>query len=111
MPSSAEPLRDRIRALLSAGGDYERAGRELGIPPGLAHLVATGLPADGSSARNSEPTQQLVNPPAHNPTATEEVHRWIRQRATADGQMQAAKAKAAKAQAAQAKADAAKAGS
>lgn len=92
MPSSAEALRGRIRALLSAGRDYEHAGRELGIPAGLAHMVATGLPADGSSARNSEPTQQLVNPPAHNPTSKEEVHEWIRQRAAADGQMQGARA-------------------
>ena len=54
-------------------------------------MIATGLAADGSDAPSSEElarkpplpasTQQLVNPPAHNPLCKPHVSAWVRQRA------------------------------
>lgn len=88
MPSK----RDVLRALRSTGS-YERAGRVLGIPAGQAHLIATGVPADGSPPL--EPShlgrvglltspQHLVNPAQHNPLRKEHVLAWVRQRAQRD---------------------------
>ncbi|GHF32220.1 hypothetical protein FHX82_007069 [Amycolatopsis bartoniae] len=91
--------RKQVRDLLASGLDFAEIGRRLGIPPGLAHLVGTGLPADGSDAPSPEerrsrglpPTaQDLVNPPHENPTSRETVHRWIGERVRADAQMRAA---------------------
>jgi hypothetical protein len=79
------PLHDRLQQLLLSGADQEQAAARLGIPAGLAYLVATGRPADGSHASS----QHLVNPPAQNPTSSEAVHAWIRRRAQQDAQMQA----------------------
>ena len=46
MPSRQQVL----DALRRSGDDPAAAGRELGIPPGLVHMIATGLPADGTDA-------------------------------------------------------------
>ena len=78
------PTREQVRELLGNGTDYEAAGRKLGIPAGQAYLIATGMPADGSS-------QRLTSPPRHNPVSKDSVRRWMTARAAADGQMQAAK--------------------
>ena len=77
--------------LLDAGHSYETAARELHIPAGLAFMIATGLPADGSGGPSPQElaakrvlpgsSQQLVNPPALNPTRSETVMAWVRQRA------------------------------
>jgi hypothetical protein len=84
------PLHDRLQQLLLSGADQEQATALLGIPAGLAYLVATGRPADGSHADSHASSQHLVNPPAQNPTSSEAVHAWIRRRAQQDAQMQAA---------------------
>ena len=44
------PTRQQVRALLDQGLDYREVARRLGISPGLAYLIATGLPADGGDA-------------------------------------------------------------
>ena len=67
------------------------AGRELHIPAGQAYMIATGLPADGGDTpgpeeRRDKPalpgsSQQLVNPPAVNPTRNARVMDWVHKRA------------------------------
>jgi hypothetical protein len=86
--------RAQVLQLVEQGRSYEQAGAALGIPPGQAYLVATGLPADGSPALTNEDfqrpgaikgsTQALANPPHHNPTVKPEVLEWVKQRAARD---------------------------
>jgi hypothetical protein len=81
----------QVTELLREGHSYETAGRELGISPGLAFMIATGLPADGSGAPTPEEledkpvlpgsSQHLSNPPAFNPTRKAHVLEWVRERA------------------------------
>jgi hypothetical protein len=83
--------REQVRVLLDEGHSYETAARELGIPAGLAFMIVTGLPADGSDVPSEEElaskrvlegsSQQLVNPPPFNPTRNAEVMEWVRERA------------------------------
>jgi hypothetical protein len=87
-----QPLHDRLQQLLLSGVDQEQAAARLGIPAGLAYLVTTGRPADGSNADSRASTQHLVNPPAVNPNSSEAVHAWIRRRVQHDAQMRAASA-------------------
>ncbi len=95
--------REQVLRLVSDSHDYEAAARHLGISPGLAYLIATGLPADGGdtpTAKDRErpgfiagSTQQLSshsNP--ENPQRSEKVLAWIKQRASSDPQMIAAAA-------------------
>ncbi len=69
------PTRDGVQQLLDDGHSYESAGRELGIAPGQAFLIATGEPPEDDGE------QHLVNPPAFNPLRDETVLAWIRERA------------------------------
>ncbi|HEY1569064.1 MAG TPA: hypothetical protein VGF68_18705, partial [Solirubrobacteraceae bacterium] len=58
------------------------------------YMIATGLPADGSDTRHPDElrdkpvapgsSQDLVNPPAHNPTRDETVIAWVKARAARD---------------------------
>lgn len=81
--------REQVRRLVAGGADYVEVGRVLGIPPGQAYLIMTGMPADGGEMPRSgqEPPghlrspQYLVHPAPQNPTAREVVHRWMAQRA------------------------------
>ncbi|HEV7563392.1 MAG TPA: hypothetical protein VGO24_07805 [Solirubrobacterales bacterium] len=85
------PTREQVLRLLDAGHSYETAASELGIGPGLAFMIATGRPADGSDVPSEEElaskrvlegsSQQLVNPPASTPTRNREVMAWVRERA------------------------------
>lgn len=99
------PTQDQIRALIGAAEDndaYEVAGRALGISPGLAYLVATGLPADGGGGSTPEgreragivrgSTQQLAHQArvVAQPDSDPEVHEWIRRRAHGDAPMREA---------------------
>ena len=94
------PRRRDIVTLAEAGVPWEEIGERLGVQPGLAYLVATGLSADGSDAPSADArdrpgflatSQHLSNPqPADNPTSRSAVHDWIRRRAASDGQMQRA---------------------
>lgn len=95
-------MRERVQALVREGVGYEEIGRRLGIRPGLAYLVATGLSADGSDAPSAQAherpgflgsSQHLANPqPAENPPAKDSVITWIKRRVAADRQMQEAAA-------------------
>jgi hypothetical protein len=88
------PTRREVLRALRTGGGPEEAARELGIPPGLVYMIATGRPADGKDTDAAEgfapdpdgppSTQHLVNPPAHNPTRDERVLEWLRARARRD---------------------------
>lgn len=94
------PTKQQVLAALAGGTDYEGAARRLGIRPGLAYLIATGVPADGSDVLTEEEnrrpgmlpgsTQHLANPPAHKPDAGAVVHAWLRRRAERDPRMAAA---------------------
>jgi hypothetical protein len=97
------PTGDQVRSLIEGGWTYSRAAELLGISPGLAYLIATGIPADGSDTVTDDQldpphtfpgtTQHLANPqPAANPTRNEQVTAWMRQRASSDRQMQQAAA-------------------
>ncbi|MER7130620.1 hypothetical protein [Streptosporangium saharense] len=96
----AMPGKRRVLRLLAQGESYERISRVLGIPPGRAYLIATGVPADGGDTvtheRRRRPgmlpshTQRLVNPREFNPTSHDDVERWIHRRVLADAQMRAA---------------------
>ncbi len=91
--------REQVRRLLDGGLDYQAAGRELGIPPGQAYMIATGVPADGSDTVTDEEarrpgflpsSQHLANPPHENLTTRDSVAAWLKARAGSDEQMQAA---------------------
>ncbi len=93
------PTREQVRRLLDAGLDYQAAGQKLGIPPGQAYLIATGVPADGSDTITEEEanrpgflpsSQHLTNPPHENPTAKESVAAWLKARVASDEQMRTA---------------------
>lgn len=83
--------REQVLRLLGEGHTYETAARELGIGPGLAFMLATGLPADGGDVPSPEElegrpvlpgsSQHLVNPPVVNPTRHDGAMRWVRERA------------------------------
>jgi hypothetical protein len=85
---------DQVRARLRAGRSYETVARELGIAPGLAYMLATGLPADfsddlhaGERTGRAEPassSQRLVNPHQYNPDRNPVVIDWVRRRAAAE---------------------------
>lgn len=93
------PTREQVRRLLDDGFDYGAVGQRLGIPPGQAYLIATGVPADGSDTVTEEQagqpgflpsSQHLANPPHENPTAKESVAVWLRARVGSDEQMRTA---------------------
>ncbi len=91
-PSNPHVTAEQVRRLLAAGRSWEEAARELRIRPGLAFLIETGIPADGSGTPELEgrtgpgPTltspQSLVNSRAHNPVRNEQVDAWVRGRAS-----------------------------
>ncbi len=90
-------------SLVDAGMTYEEVGRRLQVQPGLAYLLATGLPADGSDAPSATArertavlgtSQHLSSPqPAGNPTSKDSVHEWLQRRVAADDAMQLAAAR------------------
>jgi hypothetical protein len=95
--------RAQVLQLIENGMSYRDAGARLGIAPGLAYLLATGVPADGGDSVAPEEgerpgmlrgsTQALSNPPHHNPTRHPEVAAWARRLAASDPQAQAAAAR------------------
>ena len=81
------------------GGSVVQAASALGIDPGLAYLVATGLPADGSYSMSAgdwqrpglmPSSQKLCAPPLRQADERDVVLRWMHGRAQADRPMQAA---------------------
>lgn len=86
--------RAQVLGLIFRGRTYEEAGPELGVTPGQAYMIATGIPADGSMAiapeertrpgHLPESTQHLSNPQHVNPTVDPAVLAWIKGRAARD---------------------------
>ena len=84
--------REQVQALVSAERSWDVTAQVLGVKPGLAFMVGTGVPADGSGVPDLEgrlaggpalsSPQSLVNPRGHNPLRNELVEAWIRGRAT-----------------------------
>ncbi|MHC3475368.1 hemerythrin domain-containing protein [Streptomyces sp. 7R007] len=98
------PARENVLALLRAGCTFEDIGERLGIHPGLAYMIATGLPADGGDVLGAEElsgregllpgsSQHLVNPSAAVPTRDPTVDAWLRRRAHDDQPMREAAAR------------------
>lgn len=89
--------KEQVLSLLGEGSDYETAAHVLGIPPGRAYLVATGLPADGSDSLSPEDrrrpgirfgsVQALVNPPVHPGSKADEAKSWLKRRVQSDPAM------------------------
>jgi hypothetical protein len=98
----AMPSRRRVLSLLGETTDYQTVSAHLHVPPGLAMMIATGLPADGSDDLTPQEydrpglpagtTQYLTGTAAHNPTRDDKVLEWIQDRARRDAQMQVAAA-------------------
>ncbi|MGH8888158.1 MAG: hemerythrin domain-containing protein [Acidothermaceae bacterium] len=94
------PTREQVRSLLESGLSYDEIGRRLGVNAGLAYMIATGIPADGSDSLTEQErarpgflaaSQHLANPmPPANPTKKQHVLTWVKQRAQSDPQMVAA---------------------
>jgi hypothetical protein len=94
------PTKEQVLAALGGGTDYTAAAARLGINPGLAYLIATGFPADGSDVvteeENRRPgvltgsTQHLANPHVHKPEHSAIVQGWLRRRVEGDPQMASA---------------------
>lgn len=94
------PTRESILSLVRSGLSYPQIGEQLGVAPGLAYLIATGLPADGGDAPGpqtderpgalSTSTQHLSNPKSIVPQRDEETEAWIRKRALGDPAQRAA---------------------
>lgn len=95
------PSRPQLLARLRGSYRYEEVAEELGIPPGLAYMIVTGLPADGSDVLGPEElegregllegtTQSLVNPPTEMPKHNSRVEKWMKQRVAADAAMRQA---------------------
>jgi len=94
------PTRESILTLVRSGLSYPQIGERLGVTPGLAYLIATGLPADGGDAPGwetderpgalSTSTQHLSNPKSIVPQRDEQTDAWIRERTLADPALRAA---------------------
>jgi hypothetical protein len=92
------PTREQVRELLDSGLDYQAAGQRLGIPPGQAYLIATGVPADGSDTVTGEEasrpgflsSQHLAHPAHENPDTKDQVAAWLKARVAADEPMRIA---------------------
>jgi hypothetical protein len=93
------PTRDQVRRLLEQGHDYPEISRRLGVPPGQAYLIGTGIPADGGDTYTDAERQRpgvlptaphLLGLAAENPTTKQAVLNWIKARVGADEQMKAA---------------------
>lgn len=85
--------RAQLRSMVAAGQSYEEIAHRQEISPGLAYLIVTGLPADGSEAVDSpagprpgllDSSQHLANPPTQVPTTNAATEAWIKARVASD---------------------------
>jgi hypothetical protein len=88
-----------VLKLITESHSYEEAGDRLRIRPGLAYLVATGVPTDSSDGLSPEDLQRpglltaaqhLSNPRVEQPDRESHVREFLGSRAKRDPQMQAA---------------------
>jgi hypothetical protein len=91
--------RQTVLGLIAENHTYEEAAARLGVRPGLAYLVATGVPTDSTDGLSPEDlerpgllraAQQLSNPRAEQPDRSSHVREFLAARAKGDPQMQAA---------------------
>jgi|SRR5579875_3167085 len=83
--------REQVHQVVSSERSWDVTAQVLGVKPGLAFMVGTGVPADGSGVPDLEgrlsggpalsSPQGLVNPRGHNPLRNELVEAWVRGRA------------------------------
>ncbi|HVB06805.1 MAG TPA: hypothetical protein VNF07_11230 [Acidimicrobiales bacterium] len=94
---AALPARDAVRSLLAGGASYEEVARRLGVRPGLAYLIATGVPADSTDGLSPEDLarpglltdpQPLVSPPVHAPDRGPHIRAFIRRRLQGEERVQ-----------------------
>ncbi|HEX3707843.1 MAG TPA: hypothetical protein VHV76_14550 [Mycobacteriales bacterium] len=85
--------------LITENHTYDEAATRLGIRPGLAYLVATGVPTDSSDGLSPEDLQRpgllsgaahLSDPRTEQPDRSSHVRAFLSARAKRDPQMQAA---------------------
>lgn len=97
------PTRAQVLTLAMQGVSYEVIGERLGVLPGMAYMVGTGLPADGSEVLAKEEaarrlgyvrgsTQHLANAGTALPKHQSQVEHWLVRMAAADEAMQRAAA-------------------
>jgi hemerythrin-like domain-containing protein len=97
------PTREQVlSALATTDHNYEAAARLVGVPPGQAYMIATGLPADGGDTFPpfaldrpgvlSGSTQHLVyeDQEVENATTKPHVHEWLKHKALMDPPLQKA---------------------
>lgn len=95
------PSRPQLLARLRGFYRYEEVAQDFGIHPGLAYMIVTGLPADGSDVLTPDEidgregvlagsTQVLVNPPTDMPEHKSLVEEWMKGRVGADSAMRRA---------------------
>ena len=93
------PTQQAALKLVRDGHTYQEAGQRLGVPPGLVHLAATGVPTDSSDGLTAEdmarpgllPTaQSLSEPRTEAADRSAHVLAFLSARASADAQMQSA---------------------
>lgn len=95
--------KNEVLELVAKGHSYESVGEMLGVPPGQAYLVATGLPADGSDGLAPEDrdragirfgsVQALVNPEIHPSSKPEQAMSFLKHLASNDTVMRDAATK------------------
>jgi hypothetical protein len=83
-------IRHRALTLLREGASYAEIARLLGVRPGLAYMLVTGIPADGSDSLSPEDlrregllasSQHLANPPVDHPASKDSTLAFVRRRA------------------------------
>ena len=91
--------RETVLRLVREGHTYPEAADRLGIAPGLAYLVATGIPTDSTDGFSQQELQRpgllshaqvLSNPRLEEPDRSAHVREFLSRRAEGDEQMQAA---------------------
>lgn len=91
--------RESVLRLVREGHTYREAAGKLGISPGLAYMIATGVPTDSSDGLSPEDlardgllseAQSLSNPGADQPDRSTHVRAFLAARAARDQQMQEA---------------------
>lgn len=97
--------RATVLKLVREGHTYREAAQRLGVEPGLAYLVATGVATDSTDGLSPEDlarpgllaaAQELSSPRVEAPERCAHVRAFLAGRAGGDAQMQAAAARAAK---------------
>lgn len=88
-----------VTRLIEQNHSYEEAASRLGIRPGQAYLIGTGMPVDSTDGHTEEEfdrpgvlpsAQHLANPRTEQPDRSSHVLEFLSARAESDAQMQSA---------------------